>query len=888
MPTNCVKRLIWSLVLAAGLLALTGISLGRWEWLVQAQEPVPGGDKLGSIKAAAADQWTPLNGPWAAGGKATALAVSSNVSGTVYAVIDSFYGGGHLRLYATTNGGVSWTEKHVIPPGRAVLGGSEEVYGLVVTGSRVIYGTTGCLEVSVCEWVTPDGGASIYRSNDGGANFSPVYVSPLGLRHEVKDVVQNSITPTILFAVGTEQSPPHNTLLSIVRSADDGLTWSQVYTEPTSGGSLGVAVVSPHTPTLVLVGGSNAGGGAGPIYRSADGGQTWARVYETPDSTITDLGFDPTNPNQVYAATFNRNFYGSIDGGQTWTQLVANGSAGTKFIVTDAIPPTIVAAWGGQILTSTSGVTWAPAGNAFAGVDILKRAPDNVLWAGLSDQAGVVRSDDGGVTWWDNRQASGIRSLVALDDIEPDPYDPKNFYVMSGGWSAVGAPFKGSDGGNSWSQLFPTVGASGGGIATHPFTPNLVLAGIMATIQRSADGGNNWSKVYDVRSIYPSWSGQGDVLDLGFHPTNPQIAYAVGEDNPVTMPLPMEAFILRSTDGGLSWTRLFTRTTGCMGQKVCGFTSLSFDPNNTAIAFVSGGQQTTGPMEGVIYRTVDGGNSWQAVLTHANEFIRTVAVAPWNPNYVYAATIGPNANMPGSDTTLYRSTDGGVTWTVILNNAQGNLVKPDVSVPNRLYLSSPYWAGVSFDAGDTFYNLAEAGELPVAQFGGSLTLRPGPLTQTLYIGNLGLWEKSIPNFEILTLTPASKSTTKDGVLGLEVGFSLALTYTPRMSTTQSTGDQLYAGLAFILESDAQAGGQLGTTPATITLSYAKAPLPVGVNETALQLYRWDDTAGQWQTLTVLARDTTAKTITFLLNHLSEFSLQSKDQASIYLPVVLKP
>lgn len=879
------KNLIPSLALAVTLIVVMMVSLGGWDHPTRAQEP-PALKTAGLVTTANGDRWVPLNGPWATGGKPTALAVNSHMPNVVYAIVDSFHGGGHLRLYATSDGGNNWTQKYVVPPGQPALGGSQPIYSLVFTGNRVIYGTTGCLEAGFCGRVTADGGASIYRSTDGGTGFAPVYTSLLGLRHDVVQLAQNPVTPTILFATGTEGAAG---LLgpTILRSTNDGLNWSHVYSAPV-GGSVDAIAVSPHTPTLVIMGENRHPQNQYHLYRSADNGATWSQVYTIPDaSPVADLGFDPADPNRVYAAANNCGFYQSADSGLNWTRAASNTTR--RFVVTTETTPTLISTCGTRFYTSTNAITWYQTSDASPGVLALALAPGNVAWAGI-DAVGVYRSTDNSLNW--TAAYTGIESLVPVNDITLLPFDPQTLYVIPGiqSQAQIGAR-KSTNGGQDWSALFPDPDALWGAIAPHPTQATILLAGDGANIRRTTDGGATWPVVFDIRDLFPAWDYAGAVRDIRFHPEDPQLLYAVGVNNPTTG-IPWESYILRSTQGGSngSWTRLFTQTIDCAGFDACGFTSMSFNPCDTQTVFVSGGQgdfHTNGA--GVVYRTTTGGATWTAVLTHPGEIIRAVAVAPWNPNYVYAATSGPNPNTPGDNTTVYRSTDGGQNWSQLQVNFRGNRLMADPTVPHRLFVSSPYSVGVSFDAGQTFVALSEPDEFLATRTGDALALRPGELTQTLYFGSLGLWRKSIDNFETLNLTPGSPLTSRDKVLTLDIAFSMSLTYTPLMTPTRNISGYTYAGVVFNLEADSPTQNQIQANPATLTLSYATAFLPAGVNEETLQLYRWDEGDNTWRLMTGLSRNLTQKTITIRLNHLSQFALLAGGDTThkVYLPVVLK-
>lgn len=78
-----------------------------------------------------------------------------------------------------------------------------------------------------------------------------------------------------------------------------------------------------------------------------------------------------------------------------------------------------------------------------------------------------------------------------------------------------------------------------------------------------------------------------------------------------------------------------------------------------------------------------------------------------------------------------------------------------------------------------------------------------------------------------------------------------------------------------------------TPPLSLTVYYDEALLPAGMSEGTLQVYRWDEVAGDWQALTVLGRDTDADAITVALDHLTDFALLGPEERRLYLPLVLR-
>ena len=150
-------------------------------------------------------------------------------------------------------------------------------------------------------------------------------------------------------------------------------------------------------------------------------------------------------------------------------------------------------------------------------------------------------------------------------------------------------------------------------------------------------------------------------------------------------------------------------------------------------------------------------------------------------------------------------------------------------------------------------------------------------------------------YEVMEVAPGGGSiTTTNGVLTLEASSMLTytptFTYTPAISPAHgSSGNLTLAGLYFDLSAYDAAGDPVHTfsPPLTLTVHYDELLLPLGMNEEDLLLYRWDVGAGEWLSLTVLARDTAADTITVELDHLTAFALLAPAERRIYLPLVLR-
>jgi photosystem II stability/assembly factor-like uncharacterized protein len=249
--------------------------------------------------------------------------------------------------------------------------------------------------------------------------------------------------------------------------------------------------------------------------------------------------------------------------------------------------------------------------------------------------------------------------------------DPLTYYAAT----ASGGVWKSSDGGIHWKPIFDDQPVSSiGAIAVAPSNPNIVYVGTgEANIRGNVAAGNGIYKSTDAGKTWKHvWKQEGQIGTMIIHPTNPDIAFAAVLGH--AFGPNKERGVYRTKDGGKTWEQVLFKNAETGASDVC------FDPTNPSILFAGlwqtlrrPWQMTSGGPGSGLYMSRDGGDTWQQLLPTKPDGTPTgkstglptgiygkigVAVAPSNGNRVYALI---EAEKGG----LYRSDDGGETWTLV-------------------------------------------------------------------------------------------------------------------------------------------------------------------------------------------------------------------------------
>lgn len=238
---------------------------------------------------------------------------------------------------------------------------------------------------------------------------------------------------------------------------------------------------------------------------------------------------------------------------------------------------------------------------------------------------------------------------------------------------------------------FRFVGPEGNRVAAiigEPGNPNVVYIGAAdGGIWKTSDAGTNWEPVFDHENV-------AAIGALAMAPSAHNVIYAgTGEPWLIRPYYAMGDGVYKSTDAGRSWQHIGLEETGHIARIV-------IDPHNPDRAFVCAVGQAFRPQhERGIFRTDDGGKTWQQVLfVDENTGCSELAMDPSDPNTLFAGMWQVsihrwNLDSGGASSGVYVSRDGGSTWSKIsghgLPAADHLLGKVAVAIsqsnPNRVY-----------------------------------------------------------------------------------------------------------------------------------------------------------------------------------------------------------
>jgi len=544
-------------------------------------------------------------------------------------------------------------------------------------------------------------GRGIFRTTDGGKTWENT------LRPEnangTRDVEYAFDLPNVMFATsqgpgvrfGQGGQPPQGPSgTALYKSTDEGKTWAKVATLPPYNGRISVAIAMHTKGQRVYVIGTPLSGGSG-LSRSDDQGTTWqhmageeTRIANGQGDYSSGVWVDPENPDAIY--TIATTVYKSTDGGKSFNAFKgAPGGEDPHCAWLDPTDPKRIF-FGfdqGPAITLDGGQSWS--GYYQIPIDqIYHLATDSQYpyWVmGSQQDTGAImtrsRSDQGQITVmdWYPLPSSEFGTVV------PDPLKPTTVYGVGYGLGQGNGMIKIDLATGQWGNVAPNFGTD--------------------------------------RNLYVEPRDFWKRFDTAFEPKAMYVGYNC---------------ILVTRDGAQTWKAFSPDLTAAKGQPLtqCGAApaptpspspgtplaaiAIRASISDFSLSTVKRGVVWSGSSNGQIYNTIDGGKTWNNVSNFAD--------LPTNANFVgveaghndvdtayVLANLGFGRGGGGGGAAagaeqhyIYRTHDGGKTWTRIVNGlptdertgSQVHVIREDPKQKGLLFAGTETTVYVSFDDGD--------------------------------------------------------------------------------------------------------------------------------------------------------------------------------------------
>ena len=304
-------------------------------------------------------------------------------------------------------------------------------------------------------------------------------------------------------------------------------------------GRVNAVAIHPANQDILFAGGAGSG-----VWKSTDNGKTWApKTDNLPNVGISDIVFDPNDPNIIYAASgdadgakspFSIGLFKSTDLGETWAVVGLSKTMDKKFSIRRIVMPKspantlLVTTTDGIQKSTDAGVTWTKVANVRGFCIFAEPGSETTFYVGTSDSQ-IYKSTDAGASWKDiSPKTPTLSGRVELGFTANDP----NFIIAMG---QQGKLAKSVDAGATWTEIttapqFDTQGGYNMTLAVSPKNKNTILMGAMEG-WRTIDGGATWEKYLDGywEKGYPNFYVHSDHHMMRFKPDGSDVVYVAND-----------------------------------------------------------------------------------------------------------------------------------------------------------------------------------------------------------------------------------------------------------------------------------------------------------------------------------------------------------------------
>jgi len=301
----------------------------------------------------------------------------------------------------------------------------------------------------------------------------------------------------------------------------------------------------------------------------------------------------------------------------------------------------------------------------------------------------------------------------------------------------------------TWRCIGPSRGGRVVAVAGDPVNPGQFYFGAVAGgVWKTADAGTTWVNISD------GYFKSSSVGAMAVSDSDPSVIYVGMGETTIRIDVSYGDGVYKSTDGGKTWTHCGLADTRHIGQ-------VRIHPKNPDIVFVAALGHAFGKNEERgVYKSVDGGKSWKKVLYKSDKAGAVdLSFDPNNANVLYASIWECHRNFwelssGGPDSGLWKSTDGGETWSEITRNKglpkSGLIGKIGVSASpakgGRVWalIEAQEEPGIyrSDDFGDTWTKVSAKQDLRYRPFYYMHVYADPQNADTVYVCNLGFWKST--------------------------------------------------------------------------------------------------------------------------------------------------
>ncbi len=496
-------------------------------------------------------------------------AVTAAVQVAVSANGTTLYVNSGLRIFRSTDRATTWTERTAIgtyPPG--------EVWRFAIdpTDANTLYAIAYTSATNTSSFVTHDGAMTWQPLTIGDeatsyprdfainpANSSQIWTahdSGVWISHD-KGVTWTNVSATGSSTIAIDPSTPAIVYAGspygkVFRTADAGVTWTDVTGNNTAGQLTTLAVNPAQSATLLA-------GGLGGICGTTTSGTQWS-VQTTGLNSTTILGLSADKAaDRIYMNVSSGGLYYSAGGAPSTVAVNNLGSGGLLPLSGEptlnvtamlAQPGTLTASlFNGLARSADGGTTWSPVvpvapmgvSNQMFALASPLLAPQTILAASA---AALYRSTDGGDLWVP--AGTGLPAGAIVGKLLAADSDPTKFYASIYAQTGIGSDtyfgvYQSSDAGQSFAPANTGIASSIiYALAIDPSNANIVYTSTDSALLKTMDGGATWNPM-----AWDATASLGYPMSVAIDPKQPSIVYAATVGR-----------IARSVDGGASWQTL--------------------------------------------------------------------------------------------------------------------------------------------------------------------------------------------------------------------------------------------------------------------------------------------------------------------------------------------